>query len=242
MLVILLPPSEGKAPGGGGPAWSVDDGRFGSQLAAGRTRVVNALRRAKGGTAKQLGAKADLLGAAKAANLSALGAPTLPAHERFTGVVWGHLAPGTRPARARRRAEAGVLVLSALTGITAWSDPVPDFRLKLSASLPPVGNLARFWRPTLSALLDDHLSGHTVVDLLPNEHRAAWIPDLERYDLRRPALVFPDGRPAGHGGKAAKGLLARALLVSGDVDGTLATFDPAAQGLVGADDLVLRGG
>jgi hypothetical protein len=48
------------------------------------------------------------------------------------------------------------------------------------------------------------------------------------------------GKPAGHGGKAAKGLLARALLTSGDVEGTLASFDPAAQGLVGGDDLVLR--
>ena len=35
-------------------------------------------------------------------------------------------------------------------------------------------------------------------------------------------------------------ILARALLTSGEVAATLATFDPAAQGLVGADDLVLR--
>jgi hypothetical protein len=79
-----------------------------------------------------------------------------------------------------------------------------------------------------------------VVDLLPNEHRAAWLADPGRYDLVRPALVTRGGKPAGHGGKAAKGLLARALLTSGDVEATLATFDPAALGLVGADDLVLR--
>ena len=242
MLVILLPPSEGKAPGGDGPAWSAGDGRFGDDLGAGRTRVVNALRQAKGGTAKQLGAKGDLLTAAKAANLAALGGPTLPAHERFTGVVWSHLDPPSLPAAARRRAEAGVLVISALTGLTAWADPVPDFRLKLSASVPPVGNVAAFWRPLLSPVLNDHLSGHTVVDLLPNEHRAAWVPDTDRYDLVRPSLEHRDGKPAGHGGKAAKGLLARALLTSGDAAGTLATFDPAAQGLVGADDLVLRQG
>jgi cytoplasmic iron level regulating protein YaaA (DUF328/UPF0246 family) len=238
VLVVLLPPSEGKAPGGDGTGWAPSDGRFG-ELARQRTRVVNALKRAKGGTAKALGAKGDLLRAAKDANLAVIGASTRPAHERFTGVVWGHLDPPTLTTDGRRRAAAGVLVLSALTGLTAWSDPVPDFRLKLSASLPPVGNLAAFWRPMLSTVLNQHLAGHTVVDLLPNEHRAAWIPDPDRYDLRRPALVFPDGRPAGHGGKAAKGLLARALLLSGDVDRTLATFDPAAQGLVGADDLVL---
>ncbi len=242
MLVILLPPSEGKAAGGDGPPWSIDDGRFGPDLAPDRTRVVKALKRAKGGTAGQLGAKGDLLTAAKAANVAVGGGPTLPAHLRFTGVVWGHLDPPSLPARARRRAGDGVLVLSALTGITTWDDPVPDFRLKLSASVPPVGNLAAFWRPALSPVLNDHLAGHTVVDLLPNEHRAAWVPDPERYDLRRPELLNADGRPAGHGGKAAKGLLARALLVSGDVDATLASFDPAAQGLVGGTGLVLRPG
>lgn len=239
MLIVLLPPSEGKAPGGDGPAWTPFDGAFGA-LAPQRTRVHNALKRAKGGTARALGASGDLLRSAKDANLAAVGAPTLPAHQRFTGVVWGHLDPPTLSAAARRRAEAGVLVLTALTGVTAWDDPVPDFRLKLSASLPPVRNLATFWRPTITGLLDDHLAGHTVVDLLPNEHRAAWTPDPERCDLRRPALQHRDGKPAGHGGKAAKGLLVRALLESGDVDATLATFDPAAQGLMGADDLILR--
>ena len=234
MLVVLLPPSEGKAPGGDGPPWSPTDGVFG-ELAPQRTRVHNALKRAKGGTAKALGASGELLRAAKAANLAAVGGPTLPAHQRFTGVVWGHLDPGSLP-----RLHGEVLVLSALTGLTAWDDPVPDFRLKLSASLPPVGNLATFWRATLSAALNDRLAGHTVVDLLPNEHRAAWVPDPDRYDLRRPSLLHRNGKPAGHGGKAAKGLLARALLTTGDVDGTLATFDPAAQGLVGADDLVLE--
>jgi hypothetical protein len=239
VLVVLLPPSEGKAPGGDGPGWAPSDGAFGD-LAPQRTRVHNALKRAKGGTAKALGAKGDLLRSAKGANLGAVGGPTLPAHERFTGVVWGHLDPASLEPAARRRAAEGVLVLSALLGLTAWDDPVPDFRLKLSASLPPIGNLATFWRAPLSAALNDRLTDHTVIDLLPNEHRAAWSPEPDRYDLRRPALLFGDGRPAGHAGKAAKGLLARALLTSGDVDATLAGFDPAAQGLVGADDLVLR--
>lgn len=242
MLIVLLPPSEGKALGGHGPGWSVGDGTFGAELGPTRQRVVNALRRARGGTAKQLGARGELLSAARTANLTVVGAPTRPAHERLTGVVWGHLDPPSLPAASRRRARRGVLVLSALTGITAWDDPLPNFRLKLSASLPPAGNLAALWRDRLSTVLNDHLAGHTVVDLLPNEHRAAWVPDPERYDLRRPALLTRAGRPAGHGGKAAKGLLARALLESGDVDAVLAGFDPAAQGLVGGDDLVLQRG
>jgi hypothetical protein len=225
VLVILLPPSEGKAPGGDGPAWSVGAGEFGV-LARERTRVVNALRRHRGGTAKILGASGPLLRHARDANRTLVGAPTLPAWQRFSGVVWEHLDPASLAAAARRRARAGVLVVNAVTGLAAWDDPVPDFRLKLSASMPPVGNLATFWRGPLSSVMHDRLLGHTVVDLLPNEHRAAWAPEPEGYRLVRPSLVTPDGKPAGHAGKAAKGRLVRALLESGEVDRALAAFDP----------------
>jgi cytoplasmic iron level regulating protein YaaA (DUF328/UPF0246 family) len=224
MLVILLPPSEGKVAGGDGPAWAVDAGTF-AALAPERTRVTNALRRHRGGTGKMLGATGPLLRTARAANLALVGAPTLPAWQRFSGVVWEHLGPTTLGATARRRAEAGVIVVNAVTGLAGWDDPVPDFRLKLSAAVPPVGNLAAFWRAPLSRALHDRLLGHTVIDLLPNEHRAAWIADADAYRLVRPALATRDGKPAGHAGKAAKGRLARALLESRDLDRTLAAFD-----------------
>jgi cytoplasmic iron level regulating protein YaaA (DUF328/UPF0246 family) len=226
VLVLLLPPSEGKVAGGDGPAWAADAGVFGG-LAAQRTRVANALRRHRGGTGRMLGATGSLLRAARAANLALVGAPTLPAWQRFSGVVWEHLGPTTLGAAARRRARAGVVVVNAVTGLAAWDDPVPDFRLKLSASVPPVGNLASFWRAPLSRALHDRLVGHTVVDLLPNEHRAAWTADPEgdTYRLVRPGLATPDGKPAGHAGKAAKGRLARALLEAPDVERTLASFD-----------------
>lgn len=224
MLYLLLPPSEGKVAAGDGPGWAPDQGQF-AGLAPQRLRVANALRRARGGTAKQLGARGDLLNRARAANRSLIGAATLPAWRRFSGVVWEALDPETLRAPARRRAEAGILVVSAVTGVSAWNDPVPDFRLKLSVSVPPIGRVATFWQSPLSTALNDRLAGHTVVDLLPNEHRAAWIPDPDRCELIRPVLATPDGKPAGHAGKAAKGRLARALLESTRPHETLASFD-----------------
>ena len=225
VLWVLLPPSEGKTSGGDGPGWHPDSGAF-TELAGPRVRVANALRRSKGGTKKALGADGDLLRRAKAANLAVVGGPTLPAWQRFSGVVWEALSPSDLTTRARRRAEAGVIVVSAVAGLSAWSDPVPDFRLKLSAALPPIGRLGAFWKEPITRALNDRLEGATVVDLLPNEHRAAWIPDPGRYDLVRPLLATRDGKPAGHAGKATKGRLARAILESGDVESTLATFDP----------------
>ena len=225
MLVVLLPPSEGKVPGGSGPAWQPASGEF-APLAPQRLRIANVVRRARGGTKKTLGASGELLARAKEANRTLVGSPTLPAWQRFSGVVWEGLGPEDLPATARRAAAGGVIVVSAVLGLSAWNDPVPDFRLKLSASVPPLGGLAAYWREPLSRVLNDRLAGHTVVDLLPNEHRAAWVPDPTRYELVRPVLATPDGKPAGHAGKATKGRLARALLQSGDVERTLASFDP----------------
>lgn len=223
MLKILLPPSEGKAGGGGDPGWDPASGRF-AELGAPRLRVANALKRARGGNERILGVRGERLVEARAANRALVGAPTMPACARFTGVVWEHFGPVDLGARGLARAREGVLVVSAVTGLSAWDDPVPNFRLKLSASVAPVGRCATFWREPLSRVLNDHLAGHTVVDLLPLEHRAAWIPDPSRYAVVRPVLVKRDGTPAGHAGKAAKGRLARALVQSGDVERTLATF------------------
>ena len=136
-FALLLPPSEGKAPGGGAPGWDPASGRFGAELGPQRAAVARALARARGGDQKLLGVKGEELARAKDANSSLLdGAATLPAWERFTGVVWEHLLGSGRlgapddplPKAARRQAASSVLVISALTGLTAWDDPVPDFR------------------------------------------------------------------------------------------------------------------
>ena len=225
MLAILLPPSEGKASGGSGPGWRPDAGRFGSELAAERRAVADALATAGGGTPTLLGVKeGPALDRARAANTTLIGAPTLPAWRRFTGVVWDHLDPGGFTAAERRKVSRRVLVLSALAGLSAMDDPLPDFRLKLSVPLAPMGKLSTWWSPRLSEVLNDHLAGRWVVDLLPQEHRAAWRPDPDRYDLHRVTLVRPDGSNAGHHAKAGKGLLSRALLESDDPKRTLKTW------------------
>jgi cytoplasmic iron level regulating protein YaaA (DUF328/UPF0246 family) len=215
-LAILLPPSEGKAAGGRGAGWDPAGGRFGPALADQRRLVADALAAAGGGDQRLLGVGGDALERARRANAGLIGARTLPAGRRFTGVVWDHLDLASLGTGPRRRATGAVIVVSAVAGLVGPADPLPDHRLKLSVSLPPLGNLARFWRGPLSATLNDHLAGRLVVDLLPNEHAAAWVPDPARYDHRRVALVDDRGRVVGHDAKAAKGLLARALLEADD--------------------------
>lgn len=215
-FLLLLPPSEGKEPGGD-PAtpWSLDSGRFGPDLAPLRSGVVKALRRAGGGTPALLGAKGDLLDRARAANRTLLGAPTLPAFRRYSGVVWEHLDLPGLPAPARRSAAARIVVPSGLLGLSMAGDPIPDYRLKMGVGLAPLGNLAAWWREDVSVALGRIARGRMVIDLLPQEHRAAIdpaaVPGLVRVDL----VSKKGGRVGGHDAKAAKGRLARHLLIGG---------------------------
>jgi cytoplasmic iron level regulating protein YaaA (DUF328/UPF0246 family) len=211
--LVLLPPSEGKAPGGRG-RWSVEAGDFGA-LGPYRHDVVDALgridRHQEAVAAKVFGVRGELAQrAVEATDALVEGrAPALPAWRRFTGVVWEHLEPATLPAPLRRR----VLVPSGLLGLCRATDPVPDFRLKLSVSLPGVGRLDRFWRPKLSESLAR--TRGPIVELLPNEHAAAV--DLEALGARVLKVSFVDagGAAVGHDAKAVKGEVARAVLLDG---------------------------
>lgn len=201
-MVVLLPPSEGKAPGGEG-RWTPRSGAF-AQLASARGEVVAAYAAALDGPngAKVAGATGPLLERAQDAGrrLARRRALALPAHERFTGVVWEHLGPADVPVER-------IAVVSALLGVCAGDDPTPDFRLKLSVSLPPLGRLDRWWRPTLGPAIARWAAGREVWDLLPNEHAAAVA-------LDGVVKVRFDG-VSGHDAKAVKGALARHVLLTG---------------------------
>jgi len=219
-VLLLLPPSEGKAEGGrltrradGTSGWAPAAGRFGRRegIARGRELVVAALAEIGGGDGRLLGLKeGDLLDRARTANTALVGSPTLPAWRRYTGVVWDHLDPATLEAPARRR----IAVVSGLLGVAAGDDQVPDYRLKMNVALPAVGKLSTFWRDEVSAAIARAGRGRVIIDLLPNEHRAAWTPPPGVEHLRV-ELVDPTGRAGGHFAKAAKGRLARALLTDG---------------------------
>lgn len=229
-FTILLPPSEGKAPGGDGPAWTPMAGFFGPALAAARAEVLGALEAVGGGDGRLLGVGGRHLERAVGANTAATtgSAATLPAWQRYTGVVHDHLDVASMPPAVRRRAFDTVVVVSGLLGLVRLDDPVPDYRLKMGASLAPLGKLSTWWRPLLTAALHDAVPGRVVIDLLPQEHRAAWAPDAA-VDVVTVRFVERSGqqrRTSGHDAKAAKGVLARHLLLrGGDPLVALASFD-----------------
>jgi cytoplasmic iron level regulating protein YaaA (DUF328/UPF0246 family) len=239
--LILLPPSEGKATGGSRPPWAPAT-MIAPELDARRAQVMAALATAMRGSrparAKLLGVKDVALAAATEADRSVRTAPTLPAIERYTGVLFDALDVASLPTTSRRRLDAQALILSGLWGLVAPPDPIPDYKLKMGAGLARTGKLSTWWRPAITAALAPELAGRTVWDLLPNEHRAAWSPDLGGgpaspavvISVRFAETVGCGGRrelvTVAHWNKLLKGALVRHVLATQlrEVDG-LAEFD-----------------
>lgn len=190
--VILLPPSEGKAPGGDGPVWAPGTMADGSLD----------------------GARRQVLRAARAEGASPRRAGTMPASARYTGVLYRELAWSSLPAVAQRRGDRQVRVVSGLWGLVAPPDPIPAYRLKMSAALPELGRLATWWRPRLAPVVADLVESRVVWDLLPQEHAAAmdWTTAMPR---QRVTVRFEaaDGRTVTHWNKLLKGSLVRWLLL-----------------------------
>ena len=202
--VILIPPSEGKAPGGNGTPWEPGDSAF-PELDRDRAQVLKALGRAH----------------------PARTGPTSPAMKRYTGVLYQELDAGSLRGLAHRRLDRNVLVASGLWGLVAPTDSIPDYKLKMGARLEPLGRLSAWWRPRLTAALTQRVKGAVVWDLLPHEHAAAvhW-PDLAPRTRVTVQFLDAGGRTVSHWNKLLKGSIVRWLVETGSTDpGALADLD-----------------
>ena len=189
--LILLPPSEGKAPGGEGPAW-----RAGSMADAGLDRH-----------------RRVVLPAAAADGVVRRRAPTMSASDRYTGVLYRELDWRSLSPTARRRGAGRVRIASGLWGLVAPDDPIPHYKLKMSARLEATGRLSAWWKPRLAPVLAERVRGAVVWDLLPIEHAAAmdWsaCEPAQRVTVR---FVDRSGTTVSHWNKLLKGALVRWLL------------------------------
>jgi len=185
-MLVLLPPSEGKAsPEGGKP---VD---LGSLIFA-----------------KELGAKrAELL---DAFDPELFEAPAAPAAEVYTGVLFQRLELPKLPAKARRR----VLIASALWGFMRPDDRIPCYRFPMKERLDGIGPLPAFWRSALADALPDE-ENELIVDMRSGAYSTAWKPKRATL-LPVRAFTEKDGerKAVSHMAKAVRGEVARALLLA----------------------------
>ncbi|GAA2820865.1 peroxide stress protein YaaA [Crossiella cryophila] len=209
-MLVLLPPSETKAPGGDGPTLAVD-GLFAPELNPVREKLLDALVE----LAADLPASLAALGisarqsAEVERNAALRRAPTMPALSRYTGVLYDALdVPGFGKAELAR-ANSRLAVASALFGVLAAGDGIPAYRLSGGSVLPAIGPLGALWRPALEPALSS-VSG-LVVDLRSGVYaNLAKIPDAVTV-----RVLTEDARGkrtvVSHHNKSHKGRLARAL-------------------------------
>lgn len=153
-MLILLPPSEGKAgPFRRGRPVAVDALSL-PELADARSRVADALVATSAGpdAAAVLGLSSgqhDEL----TRNRTLWVQPARPAADVYTGVLYDALGLDSLQPAARRRARSAIRVQSALWGPIMITDRIPPYRLSIGTNLPGIGPLAGFWRDRLGSLL-----------------------------------------------------------------------------------------
>ncbi len=213
-MLILLPPSETKREGGSGAPLDLGALSF-PALTPARKQALTALRV----LSRNLGAAAGMLrlgpaSATEAArNRVVTTSPTMPAIDRYDGVLFEELDAGSLPAPAREFAAGHLAIASALFGVTGALDPIPGYRLSHDSRLPGT-TLGKIWRGPLAATLAERsglildLRSEGYADLGPAPVGSVYLRVVsEGDDGRRRAL--------NHFNKKGKGAFTRRLLLAG---------------------------
>jgi cytoplasmic iron level regulating protein YaaA (DUF328/UPF0246 family) len=230
LVLILLPPSEGKAAPRRGQR--IDLVRLSTpQLAPAREQVLTALVEL---CAADPARAAVVLGLGPTQtddvrrNAELRSAPTARADAIYTGVLYDALDLGSLDPAARRRATRWLAITSSLFGLVAPGDRIPSYRLPGATSLPGLGPVAAHWRGVLDPVVRASAGTGLVVDLRSTTYASFWRPgpDLSPRVAIVRVLHEADGRRSvvSHFNKATKGRLVRALLEHGEAPTTPAAL------------------
>ena len=219
-MLVLLPPSESKAPAPArGRPVDLDALSF-PGLTATRVAVLDALAAVSGkpDALERLGVGASLADEVEG-NLRLRALPARPAHDVYTGVLYEALGWATLSPSARRRARGRLVVTSALWGAVRPHDRIPPYRLAMGADLG-AGALAALWRPVLDAALASAAGDRgLVVDCRSGPYAAAWTPSGDLAARTVAVRVLQEGHAGrtvvSHAAKHTRGEVARHLLETG---------------------------
>lgn len=244
-MLVLLPPSEGKATGRRGAPLDLESLSF-PALTDTRRRLVDAVESLAQRRPEQLRSALGLSERQTAeieADARLTSAPTLPALSLYTGVLYEALDYAGLTGGALRRANSSLVVASALFGLVHPKDRLPSYRLSGNTVLPGLGGLAPVWRPALEHELSSY--DGLIVDLRSGTYAAlARVPGAVEVRVLRE--TGGKRTVVSHDNKYTKGHLARRLCESG----ARSVRDVAEAGRSVADlvevdgrrvDLVLRG-
>lgn len=213
-MLVLLPPSETKRAGGRRTPLDLDRLAL-PALRTQREIVVDALVALSDDAdtaAKVLKLSPRQLGEVEV-NAALRHGPTLPAVDRYTGVLYDALGAASLDAAARRWLGKHVLIHAAAFGPVAALDRIPSYRLGAAVAVPGLPPLRRVWAPAVTAALAQHRSPF-ILDLRSEAYATLGpVPATTPAAYVRVVTAGDDGqvRALNHFNKAAKGALTRTL-------------------------------
>ena len=222
-MKILLPPSETKRPGGDGAPLALSSLAL-PELHAHRAAALDAL----------IDLAADEEAARRVLKLSARQAedvahnrmlrtaPTMPAIDRYTGVLFDALDAASLSTASRRWLGNHVWIHSAPLGPVGALDALPVYRLSAGTSLPGLPALRRHWADATSSAIAD-AEPSFVLDLR-SEAYVALGPIPASVPSAYVRVVTEHGRALNHFNKKSKGTLVRALAEDRPRIASLRTF------------------
>ena len=179
-----------------------------------REQVIAALEKVS--KDPDLAAKALKLGkksiSEAAKNLLLWSSLTMPALERYTGVLYDALDYPSLSEVAIARAGEQLFIQSALFGLLPALEQIPDYRLSADSKLPGL-NLKALWReahqevwPRLSGpVLDMRSESYVALNPVPTELESSFVEVIDK----------DSGRALNHFNKKAKGAFVRSALTNG---------------------------
>lgn len=208
-MLILLPPSETKRPGGVGV--SIDRAAIiWAALEPAREQLYAALQelcQSPAEAAKALGlgkrGEAEIL-----ANLQLLTSPTMPALRRYTGVLYDALDFDSLSELALQRANQQLFIQSALFGLLPAMEQIPYYRFSAGSKLPGT-QLKKLWQSAHEAvwprmvgpILDLRSKAYLDLNPVPPQRESKFVEVLD-----------DAGKALNHFNKKAKGAFVRSAL------------------------------
>lgn len=209
-MKILLPPSETKRAGGSGGPLVLDSLQL-PGLAPQREAVVRALVSLADNPAESqrvLKLSDRQIGDVENNRMLRV-APTMPAVDRYTGVLYDALDAPSLGAAARRWIAEHVWIHAAPFGPVGAFDAIPAYRLAAGTSLPGIAPLRRHWADAVTAAIA-HEAPSFVLDLRSEAYAALGpLPGAVPSVYLR--VVTAEGRALNHFNKKGKGELVRML-------------------------------
>jgi hypothetical protein len=192
-MIILIPPSEGKASGGNLPP---------KKKIHPITKELLVAIATDNNPEKLYGVKGNKLEESIQANTTITTQQTLPAIQKYTGVVYDGFDYNSLSKSEQTYAHKHIKIISALFGLVSLEEPIPNYKLKIDKL-----QAATLWKEHNSKQVEKEF----VIDLLPKAHRKA-VAYTNGIAVEFVILKNNKRIPAGHNGKFIKGRFLRWLV------------------------------